>query len=136
MSVSNMVGQWLGIVQEANQQAYLEIVGTLGGRGFAVSDIDQWALRRAYNLSIACYWALVNGGGLGGYSDQNIEKLNLIPALIKMAIVNTSGNEITPSLITPSDSNSDGTTDTWGGAAIVGGRLSQDGYRFNMSSEF
>lgn len=129
-------GVWDGIVKEAIQQAYQDILSALGGRGFAVSDIDRWVSARFYNLQIAMYWTLVNGGSLGGFPLDSIRELNLAPRLEKLAILDSAGNVIVPSLIEPSDSNGDGVEDTWGGGAIVGGRLDQTGWKTNQDTVY
>jgi len=127
---------WNGIVQEAIQQAYQDILAALGGRGFSVADIDKWASARFYNLQIAMYWTLVNGASLGGYPLDFIRELNLTPRLEKLAIMDTSGNPIIPSTTEPADSNGDGVDDTFGGAVIVGGRLDQTYWKTNENTVY
>lgn len=86
-SVHDLNPLWDGIVPDANEAAYNEIIGRLTNRGYSVAQIDQWARRYEFNRDIGLFWCLVKGAGLDGYDDKWIDRLDRREELDEVTIV-------------------------------------------------
>ena len=84
---SGLAAKWDMIVRDSNRAAYNEIVGVLSGRGYTAAQIAAWVRGEEFEADIGLYWALVKGGGLEGYSDTFINKLDRREELAEVDVV-------------------------------------------------
>jgi len=127
------------IIPDAVGRAYQDILAALLGRGYTAAQIDNWGSNAVYNRDIALFWTLTLAGGLGAYSDQQIAKLDRRPELAKITLTDAGGNVLFPGGgegPAGADLNGSGVPDSFGGAAVGGGRLDQTYWRTNLDTHF
>lgn len=123
-SVEDLADYYTRIVPAANQAAADDITYRLMARGYSLAQIDQWDQRVTFNTDLGLFWALTKAGGLGDYSDQWVNKLDRRKELDTIALF------VGGSVVLPGE-DADGS-----GFAVGGGRLSEDGYRFNFDTDY
>ena len=125
------------IIPPAITQAYQDILSALLGRGYTVAQIDTWANAAVINQQQALFWVLTQTGGLGHYDDQQIAKLDHRKNLKELALTDSGGNLILPGAGASGLPGPVGIPgDTFGGAAIGGGRLDQGYWRTSLRTRF
>lgn len=68
--------KWDVIVSDSNRSAYWDIVSRLMNRGYTKAQVDAWDRLAEYTIDIGLYWCAIKGGGLEGYDDKFISKLD------------------------------------------------------------
>lgn len=67
---------WADIATDALENAYQFIAATLGGRGFSAAQISDWDYGEKFEIDLALYFALRDGGALNNYDSKFIEMLD------------------------------------------------------------
>lgn len=84
---TTLATKWDVIVRDSNRSAYNEIVGVLLGRGFTLSQITSWARGAEFETDIGLFWCAIKGGGLEGYDDKFINRLDRRKELKEVDVV-------------------------------------------------
>jgi hypothetical protein len=114
--------KWSSIITDSLAAAAGDVKASLLARGYTISQIDNWDRLDEFVIDIGLFWCLTKGGMLGNYSDLFIQKIDRRKELLTAPLLNNGA------LVNPSPNNAN--------SPVASGRLSEDGYRFNMNTEF
>jgi hypothetical protein len=88
--VTNLPAQWTNIASTSQNRAYWQIVSVLSGRGFTPTQIAAWDRGAEFELSLALYYALKQGGSLANLNGKFIQTFDR-EAELKTVIYTTGG---------------------------------------------
>lgn len=77
---------WESIFPDAHDAAYNEVVAALVGRGYTISQVNQWDRRTEYEIDLSLWWSLVKGEYDAENNPQLLEKLDRRPELLTTVV--------------------------------------------------
>jgi hypothetical protein len=72
---TQLVASWDSILVDSNRDAWTDIQTALRGRGFTQAQVETWEHGLAYQIAIAKWWALTNGGTTKDWAKPFIDEL-------------------------------------------------------------
>lgn len=123
--VEELGQSWENVLPRALASGYADCREAMAARDYTPTQLDLWDRRVEFNTEQALFWALALRATLSGF-DVNVVKLRDRREALKTTLVTANGVPLFPV------AGADGT----GGLSVAGGRMSEQGYRTTMETEF